>query len=140
MRNLAGAGVAVSAAGEFRALIDDPRPVQDKAADAFKRAEEMVEMLEDRGIEAETPGRELVRPVVPPDLYDKYLDPAASKPPPPMTTTYAAEPRTYAASPPPPLSSRVAGRSPSLVPSLPVGAAVGASPSACRAFPPRTHR
>lgn len=94
--------VAVSAAGEFRALIDDPRPVQDKAADALKRAEEMVEMLEDRGIEAETPGRELVRPVVPPDLYDKYLDPAASKPPPPMTTTYAAEPRTYAASPPPP--------------------------------------
>ena len=49
--------VAVSAAGEFRALIDDPRPVQDKAADALKRAEEMVEMLEDRGIEAETPGR-----------------------------------------------------------------------------------
>jgi hypothetical protein len=35
----------------------------------------VVEMFEARGVVAEAPGRELVRPAIPADLYDKYLDP-----------------------------------------------------------------
>jgi hypothetical protein len=81
-------GLVASQAGELGALLQDPRPVQDKAADAFRRAEEMVEMLEERGIAAEAPGRELVKPIIPAELYDRYLDPAATNP----GTPSAAEP------------------------------------------------
>ena len=81
-------GLVASQAGELGALLQDPRPFQDKAADAFRRAEEMVEMLEERGIAAEAPGRELVKPIIPAELYDRYLDPAATNP----GTPSAAEP------------------------------------------------
>ena len=73
-------GLVASQAGELGALLQDPRPVQDKAVDAFRRAEEMVEMLEERGIAAEAPGRELVKPIIPAELYDRYIDPAATNP------------------------------------------------------------
>ena len=35
------------------------------------------EKLEEVGIKAETPGRDLVRPIIPAQLYQRYLDPAA---------------------------------------------------------------
>jgi len=92
--------LAAGAPGEVSALLNDPRPIQDKAADVFRRAEEMVEMLEKRGVAAEAPGRELVRPAIPADLYEKYLDPAAIEPAPTKTSTasstaYTAEPAWY---------------------------------------------
>lgn len=91
--------LAAGAPGEVSALLNDPRPIQDKAVDAFKKAEEMVEMLEKRGVAAEAPGRELVRPAIPADLYEKYLDPAALEPAPvaqrPYTSEYTAEPSSY---------------------------------------------
>ena len=91
--------IAAKEVGEVSALLNDPRPIQDKAADAFKRAEMMVEMLEARGVVAEAPGRELVRSAIPTDLYEKYLDPAALEPAPAWpstsTNTYTAEPVSY---------------------------------------------
>jgi hypothetical protein len=93
--------VAAKEAEEVSALLSDPRPIQDKAADALKRAESVVEMLEARGVVAEAPGRELVRPAIPADLYDKYLDPAAVEPAPAAPSAsanaYTAEPAAYAA-------------------------------------------
>ena len=93
--------IAAEEAGEVSALLSDPRPIQDKAADAFRRAETLVEMLEARGVVAEAPGRELVRPAIPADLYDKYLDPAAIEPAPATPSAsanaYTAEPASYAA-------------------------------------------
>ena len=93
--------VAAKEAEEVSALLSDPRPIQDKAADALKRAESVVEMLEARGVVAEAPGRELVRPAIPADLYDKYLDPAAVEPAPATPSAsanaYTAEPAAYAA-------------------------------------------
>ena len=92
--------VAAEEAGELSALLSDPRPIQDKAAEAFKRAETGVEMFEARGVVAEAPGRELVRPAIPADLYDKYLDPAAIEPAPATPSAsanaYTAEPTSYA--------------------------------------------
>ena len=92
--------VAAEEAGELSALLSDPRPIQDKAAEAFKRAETVVEMFEARGVVAEAPGRELVRPAIPADLYDKYLDPAAIEPAPATPSAsanaYTAEPASYA--------------------------------------------
>ena len=92
--------VAAEEAGELSALLSDPRPIQDKAAEAFKRAETVVEMFEARGVVAEAPGRELVRPAIPADLYDKYLDPAAIEPAPATPSAsanaYTAEPTSYA--------------------------------------------
>ena len=93
--------IAAEEAGEVSALLNDPRPIQDKAADAFRRVETVVEMLEARGVVAEAPGRELVRPAIPADLYDKYLDPAAIEPmpatPSASANAYTAEPASYAA-------------------------------------------
>jgi hypothetical protein len=93
--------VAAKEAEEVSALLSDPRPIQDKAADAFRRVESVVEMLEARGVVAEAPGRELVRPAIPADLYDKYLDPAAVEPAPATPSAsanaYTAEPAAYAA-------------------------------------------
>ena len=92
--------VAAEEAGELSALLSDPRPIQEKAAEAFKRAETVVEMFEARGVVAEAPGRELVRPAIPADLYDKYLDPAAIEPAPATPSAsanaYTAEPASYA--------------------------------------------
>jgi len=92
--------VAAEEAGELSALLSDPRPIQDKAAEAFRRAETVVEMFEARGVVAEAPGRELVRPAIPADLYDKYLDPAAIEPAPATPSAsanaYTAEPASYA--------------------------------------------
>ena len=93
--------VAAKEAEEVSALLSDPRPIQDKAADAFRRAESVVEMLEARGVVAEAPGREMVRPAIPAELYDKYLDPAAVEPAPATPSAsanaYTAEPAAYAA-------------------------------------------
>ena len=70
-------GVLAQAPGELNTLLQDPRPINDKAEDLVRRAEGMVETLEERGIAAEAPGREIFKAILPADLYDRYLDPAA---------------------------------------------------------------
>ena len=65
------------APGELNTLLQDPRPINHKAEDLVRRAEGMVETLEERGIAAEAPGREIFKAILPADLYDRYLDPAA---------------------------------------------------------------
>ena len=96
-------GVLAQAPGELNTLLQDPRPINDKAEDLVRRAEGMVETLEERGIAAEAPGREIFKAILPADLYDRYLDPAAvgavaataTQPPPPPAGK--AEPPTRSA-------------------------------------------
>lgn len=101
-------GVAARFPAELNTLMQDPRPPQDKAAELLRRAEEITEMLEERGIVAEAPGRELLKPMVPAELFDRYLDPevvraSTSSPTETETETAAAAgttATTYAAEPP----------------------------------------
>lgn len=97
-------GVLAQAPGELNTLLQDPRPINDKAEDLVRRAEGMVETLEERGIAAEAPGREIFKAILPADLYDRYLDPAAvgaaaatATQPPPPPAEYKAEPPTRSA-------------------------------------------
>ena len=98
-------GVLAQAPGELNTLLQDPRPINDKAEDLVRRAEGMVETLEERGIAAEAPGREIFKAILPADLYDRYLDPAAvgavaataTQPPQPPPAEYKAEPPTRSA-------------------------------------------
>ena len=97
-------GVLAQAPGELNTLLQDPRPINDKAGDLVRRAEGMVETLEERGIAAEAPGREIFKAILPADLYDRYLDPAAvgavaatATQPPPPPAEYKAEPPTRSA-------------------------------------------
>ena len=97
-------GVLAQAPGELNTLMQDPRPINDKAEDLVRRAEGVVETLEERGIAAEAPGREIVRAFVPAELYDRYLDPAAvgagaPVDPPSASTAYKAEPPPSTPSP-----------------------------------------
>jgi hypothetical protein len=90
--------LAAAAPAEVSQLLQDPRPLQDKALGLLRRAEEVAEKLEERGIAAETPGRELIKPIIPTQLFDRYLDPAAvlSQFPPQTPGTYrATEMETY---------------------------------------------
>ena len=45
-------GVLAQAPGELNTLMQDPRPINDKAEDLVRRAEGVVETLEERGIAA----------------------------------------------------------------------------------------
>ena len=96
-------GVLAQAPGELNTLLQDPRPINDKAEDLVRRAEGMVETLEERGIAAEAPGREIFKAILPAELYDRYLDPAAvgaaatATQPPPPPAEYKAEPPTRSA-------------------------------------------
>ena len=102
-------GVLAQAPGELNTLLQDPRPINDKAEDLVRRAEGMVETLEERGIAAEAPGREIFKAILPAELYDRYLDPAAvgaaatatqyrpSTDPTPPPPEYKAEPPTRSA-------------------------------------------
>lgn len=95
-------GVLAQAPGELNTLMQDPRPISDKAEDLVRRAQGMVETLEERGIAAEAPGREIFKAILPTELYDRYLDPAAVGAAATATqvqggTEYKAEPPTRSA-------------------------------------------
>jgi len=99
-------GVLAQAPGELNTLLQDPRPINDKAEDLVRRAEGMVETLEERGIAAEAPGREIFKAILPAELYDRYLDPAAigaaatATQPPPQYSRPEGPPTEYKAEPP----------------------------------------
>lgn len=96
----AASALAAAAPAEVSMLLQDPRPLRDKAMGLLRRAEEVAEKLEERGIAAETPGRELVKPIIPAPLYDRYLDPDAVRPwsssSPTSNEAYGAPAGTYA--------------------------------------------
>ena len=92
--------VAAEEAGELSALLSDPRPIQDKAAEAFRRAETVVEMFEARGVVAEAPWTRTGSPGDPGGSVRQVLDPAAIEPAPATPSAsanaYTAEPASYA--------------------------------------------